>query len=502
MFLFPRAEDRSPWGDFWFTPLGSRSSSGLLITPDNAMRHSAVYACIRVLSETMAMLPFLLSQVSNGKRTYVTDHWLYRLMAKRPNTFQNAFEWREMMMGHLALRGNAFNRIIANAVGEVEQLIPLHPDRVELELASDGGFRYRVRSRDGTTEILPRGMVWHIKGLSSDGYMGLSPVELAKETIGLGLSVQEYGSRFFQNDARPGGGWIEHPTQFKNKESRDIFKESWQGAQTGVNRHKTAVLEWGMKYHDLPIKNNDSQFLETRGFQVVDICRIFRVPPHLVADLTRGTFSNIEHQSLEFMAYSMAPWAERFEASLEYNFLPDDEGWEVEYDFTNLMRGDAASRSTYYQTGINAGWLTRNEAREAEGYEPLDGLDDPLTPLNMSATGAPPRPAGSGEPPDSSSADPQSSAPHLALIVAERMIRKEIALVERSTGAGAAAKVTEFYAGHARFIAEAFGGNPQAAKLWCDEHLRELLETTDLTATLNGWKATGARRLAELMSKP
>lgn len=501
MFLFPRAEDRSPWGDFWFSPLGSRSSSGQLITAENAMRHSAVYACVRVLSETLAMLPFLLSQMRNGKRIYVTDHWLYRLMAKRPNTFQNAFEWREMMMGHLALRGNAFNRIIANARGEVEQLIPLHPDRVDLELANDGSFRYRVRSRDGTTEILPRGVVWHIKGLSSDGYVGLSPVELAKETIGLGLSVQEYGSRFFQNDARPGGGWIEHPGSFKNKESRDVFKESWQGAQTGVNRHKTAVLEWGMKYHDLPIKNNDSQFLETRGFQVVDICRIFRVPPHLVADLTRGTFSNIEHQSLEFMAYSMAPWAERFEASLEYNFLPDDEGWEVEYDFTNLMRGDAASRSTYYQTGINAGWLTRNEAREAEGYEPLDGLDDPLTPLNMSSEGAaPPEPPDASSTQDSSTTDPQASGRGLALIVAERMIRKEVAFVERTMGTpGAAAKVTTFYGEHARFIAEAFGGGLQAAQQWCSEHLREALESEALLAVLSGWKTTGATRLAQMM---
>lgn len=484
-----------------------------MVTGDTAMRHSAVYACVRVLSETFAMLPFLLTQTVAGRKQYITDHWLYRLLSRAPNGWQTAFEWREMMMGHLALRGNAYNRIVSDASGEVTALVPVHPDRIQMEVASDGVFRYKIRGSDGTMEIVPRGMIWHLRGLSSDGYMGLSPIALAADTIGLGLQVQDYGGRFFANNGRPGGGWIEHPTQFKTTESRQVFKESWQAAQTGVNQHKTAVLEYGMKYHDLPLKNNDSQFLETRSFQVIDICRIFRVPPHLVADLTRGTFSNIEHQSLEFMAYSMAPWAERIEGSIENNFLPDGEGWEVEFDFTNLMRGDSAARTAYYAGGIQWGWMTRNEAREAEGYEPLDDLDEPLMPLNMVPANTPIAPDGTQlspgdsveqeDPPEDNgpSVDRRPIFKAIAMATAERVVRKEIAAVERLVGKPDAANLAaKFFSDHVKFIAEVFGGGEAFAKEWCDMRAADAINSEDLRATLRDWKQTGPALLADLMT--
>ena len=495
MLLFPRAEDRSPWGDFWFSPVGGRGSAGVQVTAETAMRQSAVYGCVRVLAETMAMLPFLLSTTVGRKRRYLSDHWIYGLMARRPNAFQNAFEWREMMMGHLALRGNGYNRIVTNAAGRVTDLLPLHPDRVTVEIDAADNIRYRLKNRDGSTTTIPRGEMWHIRGLSSDGIVGLSPIELARETIGAGLAVQEYGARYFQNNARPGGGWIEHPTSFKDKTSRDTFKESWSGALTGQNLHKTAVLEYGMKYHDLPLNNNEAQFLETRAFQVVDICRIFRVPPHLVADLTRGTFSNIEQQSLEFMAYSMAPWAERFEASIEATFIEDGDNLQCEFDFANLMRGDAKSRSAFYQSGITSGWLTRNEAREAEGYDPIDGLDEPLAPLNMGpgdgaedpdgAEGAGAQPGADPESPpegpvredapggaDQAARRGAARATTLALAIAQRVVRKEAAALSKAWQAGAAgfpAAAAAFYDKHAAFVAEAFGCAPATAARWCND---------------------------------
>ena len=222
------------------------------------------------------------------------------------------------------------------------------------------------------------------RGLSSDGITGLSPIDLARESVGLGLAAQEYGARFFQNDAKPGGGWVEFPGNFKDKATRDTFRESFQEAQTGLNRGKIAVLEFGMKFHEVGLTNVESQFLEARQFQIGDIARIFRVPPHLIGDLSKATFSNIEQQSLDFVIHTMTPWAERWEASIESTLLLDSEqDIEVEFDFTGLLRGDQAARSLFYHNGIMDGWMTRNEARASEGREPIDGLDEPMRPLNM-----------------------------------------------------------------------------------------------------------------------
>ena len=376
--------DRSPWGDFFFEPVSARTGSGMRVSPDSALRLAAVYACVRVLSESLASLPLVIYQRrADGGKDKVTDHWLSRLLAKRPNRFQNPFEWREMLQGHLALRGNAYNQIITNPRGEVTELVPLHPDRVRLELLPSGEFRYRFTDRFGCENILSRGQVWHLRGLSSDGLMGLSPIDLARESLGMALAAQDYGARFFANDAKPTGGWIEFPGSFKDNEAKKVFRESYQQAQSGANRGKVLVLENGMKFHEVGVTNKDAQFLELRKFQITDIARLFRVPPHMIADLDRATFSNIEQQSLEFVMHTMTPWAERWEAAIGRDLIFDSEALEVEFDFSNLMRGDVASRSAYYQSGIQNGWLTRNEARAAENLNPIAGLEQPLRPLNM-----------------------------------------------------------------------------------------------------------------------
>ncbi len=378
------SHDRSAWGDFYFEPTAARSISGMRVSADAALRLAAVYACVRILSETMASLPLVVYRPrKDGGKDRVTDHWLYQLLGKRPNRFQNPFEWREMLQGHLALRGNAFCQILSNARGEITELVPIHPDRVRMELLPSGEHRYRIGDRTGAEIVLPRGEVWHLRGLSSDGLIGLSPIDLARESLGMALAAQDYGARFFSNDAKPTGGWIEFPGSFKDPEAKRVFRESYQAAQSGSNRGKVLVLENGMKFHEVGVTNKDAQFLELRKFQITDIARLFRVPPHMIADLDRATFSNIEQQSLEFVMHTMTPWAERWEASIEADLLSDDDALEIEFDFANLMRGDAASRSAYYQSGIQNGWLTRNEARIAENLNPIAGLDQPLRPLNM-----------------------------------------------------------------------------------------------------------------------
>ncbi len=263
--------DRSPWGDFWFAPVGNRSGSGMRVTAEQAMRLTAVYACVRNLSEDFAKLPFRMFRQAGelAPRTPVTEHWLLRLMCKRPNRWQTPFNWREMMQGHLTLRGNAFNELVVDGQGEITDLLPIHPDRVKIELLDNGSFRYRVKQADGPDVIYRRDELWHIKGLSPDGYVGYNPIELQADMLGAGMSAQDYAARFFANDARPSGGWIEIPGKFADRAARQVFQESWQQGQGGKNRGKTAMLEGGMKFHDpVPVSNRDSQFIEARQMTI------------------------------------------------------------------------------------------------------------------------------------------------------------------------------------------------------------------------------------------
>jgi len=378
-----KAEDRSPFGNYWFEPVGTRSMAGMQVTPDSAMRVSAVYACVRELSQSFAVLPVEFYRQQGRKRVKVTNHPLYKLLRKRPNRWQNAYEWREMLQGHIALRGNAYNYVSANSRGEIKELIPLHPDRVKIAIKSDGDYGYEYTERGGQKTTYAREEIWHIKGLAPDIYRGYNPIELARDSVGTALAAQEYGARFFANDAKPTGGWIEHPGSFKTPEAKKQFRDSWQQMQSGFNRGKTAILEGGMKYHDIGISNVDAQFLETKKFGIEDIARMFGVPPHRIGHLERSTNNNIEHQGLEYVTYTMMPIAERWEASIEAELLFDDDEIEIEFNFSRLLRGDSKSRGSYYKDGILTGWMTRNEAREMENLNPIDGLDEPLRPLNM-----------------------------------------------------------------------------------------------------------------------
>lgn len=375
-------DDRSAWGDFWFTPVSMRTASGVAITADRALQLTAVFACVRVRSESFSVMPLKIYRKTKGKRTLIYDHWLYGLF-KRPNEYQNGFEWRQMCQAHLDLRGNCYNLMSTDRRGNIKSLIPLHPDRVRVTPVGESDYVYKYTKRDGSSSTYSRADIWHLRTVSLDGYIGLSPIGMGREAIALGIAAQEYGARFFQNDTKS-SGIITMPTHFKDKATREQFRESFQEAQTGINRHKTPVLEYGMTYTELGATNKDSQFLEARQFSVMEIARLYRVPPHLIGDLTRATFTNIEQQSLDFVNTCMTPISELWEASMETDLLlQDEDDIEAEFDFARLLRGDQAARSTFYHNAIIDGWLTRNEAREAEGREPLPGLDEPLVPLNM-----------------------------------------------------------------------------------------------------------------------
>lgn len=384
-FLKPKADagtsDRSPWGNFWF----SANPGNARVTAATATGLTVVYACVKVLAESFAVMPYrLYKPTSDGKRgPRVTNHWSVKRFSKAPNKFQSPYEWRLMLMGHLALRGNAFCQIDANGRGDITSLLPLHPDRMQAELLDNGNYRFKYTTQDGKTIRYRRDEIWHLRAMSDDGIVGISPIEQCAQAIGEGLSMQSYSSRFFANDAKPGGGWIEVPGSFANTHDKQTFRDSWQTMQGGANRGKVAVLEKGMKFHELSLTNSDAQFVEARAAKVTDLCRIFRVPPHMVADMARATFSNIEQQSIEFWTNTMLPWAELWESSIEFHLLGEDTMFEPEFNMDRMLRGDSAARTAYYTGGITGGWLTRNEAREMEGLDPLDDLDEPLVPLNM-----------------------------------------------------------------------------------------------------------------------
>ncbi|AXF04785.1 phage portal protein [Paraburkholderia hospita] len=526
MFLSIRAEggdsgDRSPWGDFWFSPVPYRGTPQNL-NGDQAMRLTAVYACVRVLAESISMLPFVLyTEAASGAKTPNRNHWLYKLFAVRPNEYQNPMEFREMLQGHLALRGNAFARIYSNPAGEVTDLIPLHPDRITIEMLSDTNWRYRMRNRDGSEAILNRGDVFQLRGLSFDGVVGLNPIEAARESITTGLAAQDYGMRYFQNDATP-GGWVEFPGQFKTDEQRDLWREQFQKSQTGRHRHKTAVLEMGMKYHPIQITNADAQYLETRRYSVGEIARLFRIPPHLIGDLERATFSNIEQQSLEFVLYTLTPWLTRWEEAIRYTFLEPEDGLNVEFPFTAMLRGDAGARAAYYHNGILDGWMTRNEARLAESMNPLDGLDEPLRPLNMveeneaekqeaeptgpnapqpevpkGVPGAPGTPPGVPAPPKGDlHADMRFFA--LARANAERIARKETAMVQTALRApDSDTALVELYEKHVTFVEQALSVPRDEALAYCTQRL-DFLQTQGASIEVDLFNDSACLQLTRL----
>lgn len=518
-------DDRSPWGDFWFEPVSVRTSSGQRVSPATAMRLSTVFRCLRVLSSTMATLPRCLTQPSSGDkrgREPVTGHWLTSLLRK-PNRWQNGFEWHEMMVGHVSLRGTGYNRIVPDGRGGIAELCPLHPDRTFVEMLDNGSYRYRLKHQNGEDEVLPASMVFKIAGYSVNGVTGLSVLEVAGESIGEGLAQQGYSSRFFANDAKPSGGWIEAPMAFKDKMARDTFRESWQQAQGASNRGKVAVLEGGLKFHEISMSNKDAQFLEAKNAKIADICRWFGVPPHLAFALDQATDNNIEQLSLEFIKFTMTDWAERFEAAFEDQLLGEKDvadGLELEYDMDHLARGDMQARAEYHNTMTQGGIETRNEARIDEGRNPLPGLDQPLEPLNMTPAGSRPKPGDQKQPKqDPAPAQDEGEDARLnalTLAIAGRVVRKETSALRRAydkrkPGAGGepqlqtsedfARAATEFYGAHIDYVAECLICSVEIASAWCDRQLEEVLAQVDrqfagVPELLEVWEAAAAAELA------
>ena len=346
------------------------SGSGKSVTVQSAIQLSTVYACVRVISETIASLPLGIYETVNDGNEKATDHPLYKLLHDEPNSEMTSFVFREVMLAHLLLYGNSYSQIIRSGKNQVIGLYPLLPDHMDVDRDSKGNLTYTYTTSDGkTVSIKPRDVL-HIPGLGFDGVMGYSPIALEKNAIGLGIASEEYGSKFFSNGARP-SGILTHPNTVKNPKA---LRESWNSACGGSsNSNRVAILEEGMKFEPIAIPNNEAQFLETRKFQVDEICRIFRVPPHLVGNLEHATFSNIEHQSIDFAVHTIRPWLVRIEQAMNRALLSEQEKGRffVQFNIDGLMRGDYKSRMEGYAIGRQNGWLSANDIRALENQNPI-----------------------------------------------------------------------------------------------------------------------------------
>ncbi|HBL84702.1 MAG: phage portal protein [Clostridiales bacterium GWF2_38_85] len=353
------------------------TNSGKPVNEHTAMQMTAVYSCVRILSETLAGLPLHVYKYndSGGKEKYLT-HPLYRLLHDEPNPEMTSFAFRETLMSHLLLWGNAYAQIIRNARGEVLALYPLMPNKMTVDRDSNGRLYYLYqRSSEDTPSLgkdsqvyLDPSDVLHIPGLGFDGLVGYSPIAMAKNAVGLAIATEEYGAKFFANGAAP-GGVLEHPGTIKDPQK---VKDSWNSAYQGSsNSHRVAVLEEGMKYQAIGISPEQAQFLETRKFQINEIARIFRVPPHMLADLEKSSFSNIEQQSLEFVKYTLDPWVVRWEQSMCRALLSNSEKSIVfiKFNVDGLLRGDYQSRMSGYATARQNGWMSANDIRELENLD-------------------------------------------------------------------------------------------------------------------------------------
>ena len=375
----------------WYAPLeeiylGGDTYTGKSVSPNGALKNTAVYACVRVLSESIAGLPLHIYARRNGQKQRANDFYLYSILHDAPNPVMTSFEFREALQGHLLLWGNAYCEIEVNGRGRVIGLWPLRPDKMEKVERVGSELFYRYRLPNGATKDFRQEQIWHLRGMSGDGIHGYSPIQLARQAVALSNAAEEFGGRFFGNDARPGGALSTDGVL--DDESYERIKRSWAATHQGVsNSHRVAILEQGLSWEQIGMPLSDAQFLETRKFQISDIARIYRVPPHMIGDLERATFSNIEHQSLEFVMHSLRPWLVRWEQSIKQNLILKNERkmFYAEFSVEGLLRGDTKSRHEAYGSAITNGWMTRNEARVLENLNPIDGLDEPLTPLNMTA---------------------------------------------------------------------------------------------------------------------
>lgn len=490
-----RADEQSgggapaPWSDFWYERLGIGSSSGMLVTEVTAKRLATVLACVGVIGRNIGMMPCkIYTEAPDGSKKLVTHHPLYDVLYSRPNVHQTAFEFKQMMEGHLELRGNAYAEIIPGKRGPVDQLVPMHPDRVTVEQAKPSGtilYKYNDPLIEHTRTLVEE-EVFHLRNYSDDGITGQSTVAMAVDTFGVALGQQDYTARFIRNDARPpivltGGSW-------KTKQDEEAFRASWQRGQTAANRGKMALLPSGMEAKAIGVNPNDQQLLDARKFSRIEICSIFGVPPHLIGETEKtASYASVEQFNIMYAVHCISPRLTLWEQAIQRDLITSAKFF-AKFDMAALLRGDTASRYAAYAQALGLGFMCQDEVRAFEGLNPIPGGAGkkfwrplnwaPLDQVTAPATSTPPPvsavpgdnvddgPDGGGQDGDDPDADAleeqrliaSTRLEQLKLMAnsaADRCVRKEVAGLRKMVERGTANEyeLTEFYEDQAKFVA-------------------------------------------------
>lgn len=368
---------------------GNTSSTGVTVNQNTALQFSPFWASVRVISGTLASLPFLVYERKNNGKERVPKHATFDLLHNRANPYIDGITFREVLQAHALTFGNGYAEIQRNGRGQPVGLWPLLPDRTWRRIADDGTPFYELRMLDGPTVLLLDENVLHIKGLGFDGYTGYNVVQMQKETIGYGIAVKEYAGRFYSNDATP-SGVLEHPESLSQTAVENLYS-SWNNRHQGLNSsRRLQILEEGMKYNPIAMSPAEAQSLDVQKYTVDDCARIFNIPPHKIASMERATFSNIEEQNLDFVSSTMMYWFRKWEQECDYKLFNEAERGKLfcEILADGLLRGKAEQRATSYSQGRQWGWLSVNDIRKLENMNSIgpDG-DIYLEPLNMKEAG-------------------------------------------------------------------------------------------------------------------
>ncbi|PAD73678.1 phage portal protein [Paenibacillus campinasensis] len=367
-----------------YNALGIPYGNSIVVTERSAMRSTAVLTCVRILAETVASLPLPVYKRLKPRGRERVSHPVGDLLQRRPNPRMTAFTFRETMMTHILLWGNCYAEIEYDGKGDIKALWPIPPHRVEHMETEAGDPFFRVTTSDGKQHNVPFYAMFHIPGLGFDGKKGISVIQWAKRSIELALATEQFGADFFENGTNV-GAVATHPGTLTD-EAFERLKQSLREKYEGLGKaHRLMLLEEGMTFSKNTIPPNDAQFLETRKFQILEIARIFRVPPHMMADLERATFSNIEHQSTDFIVHSVRPWLIRWEQTINWKLFSETEQQRLfaEFLIEGYLRGDSAARAAFYKEMFNIGVYSQNDIREKENENPIPGGDRYFAPLNM-----------------------------------------------------------------------------------------------------------------------
>lgn len=485
-FMASSGGPAGPADDFWYGPVGTTSASGERVSVDSALTVPAVYACDRVLNNSVGVLPLVVyRRLPGGKgKERATDHPLYRVLHDAISPFETSMDWRSLEQNSLNFRGNAYTHITEwSGDGYPRRMRSLNTDQmVNIEVIADRvtrkeAMRYTYREDDGYQHVIPSSDILHLKGQPKNRHFGMSPISVQRELFGRAQAIDKSSGSFFRNAMRP-SVVVKRPKDAPkwSPEGQARFKAEMRANLQGAeNAGQVPVLEEGMELQKFSLTPEEAQWLETSNATVERVCGIFGVPPHLVAHLLRATFSNIEHESINFVTHGMTPPLTRWEQRINAMFFFDDPEYFCEFIVDGLMRSDSESRGNYLNTLVMNGTMTRNEARSILNLNWLEGLDKPLEPNNLGTNGS------QGPRPETAPAGGQRAL-RVVEKVADRELRREVAQIrllakKHASGdeAGWAASVREFYGSQCAKLQDVLEMDESVARNYCSMRERDVI---------------------------